>query len=244
MNELPELKDQIKDYLMAEPSPFSHYNEGTKTFMDGANPVWKQLCMQKFDWIRRIIDQGIKNNVTPASLASYSDKKEIFGVNEPSLKNYMERLQYPDFVIHDLEKESVYEEYAATFNWRDLYHKICFEFMLHNFDKFLDFSVFYEYVNKLGDSLEVLRIRGINKTKLKSNHYWIMVLMTKLTKLRVVKLHGNESVNLGPDFFKFLLKGMNYMAKEGRQLEKLQINKMLGLNANPADNLFPCMKPH
>lgn len=63
--------------------------------------------------------------------------------------------------------------------------------MLHNFDKFLDFSLFYEYVNKLGDSLEVLRIRGINKTKLKSNHYWIMVLMTKLTKLRVVKLHGN-----------------------------------------------------
>lgn len=93
-----------------------------------------------------------------------------------------------------------------------MFHKLCFEFMLHNFDKFLDFALFYEYVNKLGDSLEVLRIRGINKTKLKSNHYWIMVLMTKLTKLRVVKLHGNQQIYLGPDFFKFLLKGMNYMA--------------------------------
>ena len=34
------------------------------------------------------------------------------------------------------------------------------------------------------------------------------------------------------------------MAKEGRQFEKLQMNKMLGLYASPGDNLFPCMKPH
>lgn len=63
--------------------------------------------------------------------------------------------------------------------------------MLQSFDKFLDFSVFYDYINKLGDSLEVLRVRAINKTKLKSNHYWIMVLVTKLTKLRVLKLHAH-----------------------------------------------------
>ena len=63
--------------------------------------------------------------------------------------------------------------------------------MLQSFDKFLDFALFYEYVNKLGDSLEVLRVRTLNKTKMKSNHYWVMVLMTKLTKLRVLKLHGN-----------------------------------------------------
>ena len=43
-----------------------------------------------------------------------------------------------------------------------------------------------------------------------------MLLMTKLTKLRVLKLHGNETVHLGPDFFKFLLKGFNYMAADGR----------------------------
>ena len=34
------------------------------------------------------------------------------------------------------------------------------------------------------------------------------------------------------------------MAKEGRQLEKLQVNKLLGVYANSADNLFPCLKPH
>ena len=80
--------------------------------------------------------------------------------------------------------------------------------------------------------MEVLRVRAINKTKIKSNHYWIMVLMTRLTKLRVLKLHGNQTVVLGPDFFKFLIKGINYMAKEGRQLEKIQMSKLLGTWAN------------
>jgi len=37
---------------------------------------------------------------------------------------------------------------------------------------------------------------------------------------------------------------MNYMQKEGRQLEKISMNKLLGSYANPGDNLFPCLKPH
>ena len=53
MNEIPELSDQSKEYLLSEPSPFIHYNEGTKKFLDGADPAWKELCMKKFNWILR-----------------------------------------------------------------------------------------------------------------------------------------------------------------------------------------------
>lgn len=97
----------------------------------------------------------------------------------------------PGYTLKEIEGDKIYEDYPASFNWRDLYHKLCFESMLTSFDKFLDFKLFYEYINKLGSSIEVLRVRTLNKTKLKSNHYWIMVLMTKMTKLRVLKLHGN-----------------------------------------------------
>jgi len=72
MNELPKLPEQSKDYLMSEPSPFIHFNEEAKTFLDGANPIWKKLCMQKFNWVMRAVEQGI-DEVTPASLASMQD---------------------------------------------------------------------------------------------------------------------------------------------------------------------------
>ena len=71
-----------------------------------------------------------------------------------------------------------------------------------------------------------------------------MVLMTKLIKLRVVKLHGSPNTHSGPDFFKFLLKGMNYMAKAGRQLQKIQMSKLLGTCATSSDYLYPCLKPN
>lgn len=106
----------------------------------------------------------------------------------------------------------MYEDYGASFSWRDLYHKLCFEQMLSNFDKLLDFTVFYEYINKLGASQQVLRVPTLNKTKMKSNHYWVMVLVSKLENLRVLKLHGTSNISVGEDFFKFLLKGFNYMA--------------------------------
>jgi len=122
----------------------------------------------------------------------------------------------PGYKYSQIEGEKCYEDYPATFNWRDLFHKLCFEFILQNFDKILDFKLLHEYVNKIGESQQVLRVRPFSKTKLKSNHYWIMMLMTKLMKLRVLKLHGTETCHLGPDFFKFLLKGFNYMAGDGR----------------------------
>lgn len=84
MNELPKIEDQTKDYILQEPSPFSHYNEGAKTFTDGNNPVWKDLCMKKFDWVRREVEQSI-NDATPISLADKSDNREIFNDQTKSL---------------------------------------------------------------------------------------------------------------------------------------------------------------
>jgi hypothetical protein len=41
---------------MADPSPFIHYDEASKKFLDGANPAWKQACMKKFNWVRRKVE--------------------------------------------------------------------------------------------------------------------------------------------------------------------------------------------
>ena len=55
--------------------------------------------------------------------------------------------------------------------------------MLTHFDEICDFKLFYEYINEIGASPSVLKIPQIKKTKLKSNHYWVMVLLSKLENL-------------------------------------------------------------
>lgn len=101
----------------------------------------------------------------------------------------------------------------------------------------------YEYIDRMGSDIPVLRVETIDKTKLKSNQYWIMALVSKMPSLRVLKLHKPEhGKTLGKDGYKFLLKGLTYMKENGRQLSKLHFNALLG--SESAEYLYPCLKLH
>lgn len=89
----------------------------------------------------------------------------------------------------------------------------------------------------------MLRVKVLDKTHFKSNHYWIMVLLTKLTNLKSIKLHACKTQNVTTDFFKFFHKGMKYMTDEGRHFFKIQTVGLLN-NGNSADFLYQCLKPN
>lgn len=137
---------------------------------------------------------------------------------------------------------TAYDEYnVGHFTWRHLYHKLCFEQMLENFLHTLDFKLFYRFLTEIGSEIQVLRIPALDKTKLKSNHYWLMTLLGRLPNLRSVKFHrGKQTVT--PDFYKFMSKGMSYMKKEGRDLKQLVFDRdMLG---RAHENFYSVLKFH
>lgn len=78
------------------------------------------------------------------------------------------------------------------------------EQMIFYFPKFLDFKLFYKYVNTLGDEITRITLPVIDKTHIKSNHYWIMALLSKLNNLKVLKIFKSTSCACQLDFFKFL----------------------------------------
>ena len=113
-----------------------------------------------------------------------------------------------------------------------LFHKLCFEQLLENFSKLAiprpedeeeskeikdanqkgPFKMLYEYISKFGDSIEVLRIPSIDKRRLKSNHFWIMPLLTKLNNLRAIKMYLQKGHYIGSDFFNFFKKANEKLA--------------------------------
>ena len=64
----------------------------------------------------------------------------------------------------------------------------------------------------------------ICKTNLKSNHYWLMAIIPKLTSLKSLKLYINEAVSFGKDGHNYLTKAFNYFHKNGGKLEKFQMS--------------------
>lgn len=113
--------------------------------------------------------------------------------------------------------------------------------MIENLPITCDFKLMYDYINKLGPLIPVLRIPIIDKTKLKSNHYWIMALVGKMPNLETLKIHRPQNgKNLGPDGWKFLHKGFTYMKQNGRSLKKLCFSNIMANECG--EYMYPCLK--
>ncbi len=65
----------------------------------------------------------------------------------------------------------------------------------------------------------------IPKTHIKSGHYWLMVLLTKLPALKQLQLYTplNSSAVLGLDGMKYLVKGLANFKANGGALRRLEV---------------------
>lgn len=114
--------------------------------------------------------------------------------------------------------------------------------MLENLPITQDFKLLYDYMNHMGTYIPVLRIPIIDKTKLKSNNYWLMAVIGKMPALDVLILHRpHNGPVLGQDGWKFLEKGFKYMHENGRSLKKIKMHNFSG-NSDVGDKLYPCLK--
>lgn len=157
--------------------------------------------------------------MTPAQIAAESDKHQISNFqSQDALALILNNEVHGKYDLQTIANATLFEDYSSeNFKWRHLFHKLCFEQMLEHFLQTLDFKLFYKFITVLGSEISVLRIPALDKTKLKSNHYWLMALLGRMPCLKAVKFHRNNE-NVKADYFKFMQKGMAYMQKEGREL--------------------------
>jgi len=226
MNILPTMEVQATTHILAEPSPFSHFDEASNKFKkDAKDPFWKEAVMKKFDWVKVHLNNHMVKD-TPSAVAYESDRKEMDPRQPYQVENALaarhDQLRREKWVKHEIMSESLSNDYdPVKFTWRHLFHKLCFEQMIANLGLTCDFKLMYKYIQQLGPEIEVLRIPTIDKTKLKSNQYWIMALVSKMVNLKIVKLHKPHGGSaLGKDGWKFLNKGFTYMKENGRELIK------------------------
>lgn len=242
MNELPPIDEQAKNFILSEPSPFTFFDETDKELLDEQDPYWEKSVFEKFNWVSVAVKrQNIEPK--PSVLALVSDNKvmenyTMLDNDELSLK--IENINNKKWSLRKVKDTTVLSDYKPNFSWRNLYHKLCFEQMLDTLSTTCNFPLMYEYINKLGTEIPVLRVSIIEKTKLKSNHYWLMAVIGKMSALKVLKLHLPTGIKFGGEGFKFLLKGFNYMHENGRMLDKIYFNRILGQNSE--EYLYPCLK--
>jgi hypothetical protein len=192
INELPTLNEQTKSYLFREPQPDVYYDVETKLFTVQENDdFWQRAVMQRYPWVGYEF-KTIHKNHTPGSLALMSDNRTMYkhSNQQEVLKSKIALTNTSQhWLLDQVQEQTVQSDYSADFSWRKLFHKLCFEELLDNFTKFCDFETLYKYINVMGSEILVLRLKILNKLKLKSNHYYVMVVVGRLKALQTLKLH-------------------------------------------------------
>lgn len=100
----------------------------------------------------------------------------------------------------------------------------------------------YEFIKTFGTDLSCIKMKLIDKTSLKSNHYWLMAIIPKLTNVKTLKLYRQEHQGQSYDFYKFLVKAMGYFQKNGGSLTSLHMNWLCDYNHYSLNELYPCLK--
>lgn len=83
------------------------------------------------------------------------------------------------------KNQTVLQDYDETkFTYKHLLIKLVFEKIIDDFEYHKNFEIVYEFIKAYGDLIENLSIKLIEKTGLKSNHYWMMAFIPKLKNLK------------------------------------------------------------
>ena len=129
---------------------FEYYDEAKKEFLDGADPKWKQACIDKFMWIKVLCQNQAVDGVIPADLAMMSDEENLYPLQRVE-KSWVKkdpivrlRREVSNQMVLLRERETtMFPDHKAGMSWRDLFIKLTFEEMLKYFPEFKDFKLFY-----------------------------------------------------------------------------------------------------
>jgi len=138
--------------------------------------------------------------VTPAKFAFYDDYTIINQPKSVSLnfkksedKLFLQRNQLNGNKLVEDNQSAVLSEYNnEKFTYRQLFVKLVFEFLMNDLEYNYNFEIIYEFIKVFVDDLTCIKINILDKTSLKSNHYWLMAIIPKLTKLKTLKIYMDQ----------------------------------------------------
>ncbi len=109
-------------------------------------------------------------------------------------------------------------------SWRDLLVKMELETQLEALQYNPDFKALYLTLER-AMNVESLMVPVIPKTHIKSGHYWLMVVLSKLPAIKRLQLYTplDSNAALGLDGMKYLVKGLANFKKNGGALQSLEV---------------------
>ena len=237
VNALPELNVMMEDFQQRVPSITQFFKDGAYAPADPNSEAYKEAVLAYSAWGRERTRAG--RQVTPAEVALQHDKEVLKGAssrreaeeNDPLRRMESAETQGESYEILHSRGHPAGDVYS-TISWRALLSKLELESYLNQLQYNPDFKKLYCLLERAQGVVESLCLPVIPKSHIKSGHYWMMVVLGKLTSLKHLCIYTPyKTETLGLDGFKYLVKGLNNFKDAGGKLEKLTVIRTeLGLS--------------
>lgn len=119
--------------------------------------------------------------------------------------------------------------------------KLVFEDLVKHLQFNYNYEIIYEFIKLFKNDLTNIKLRLLDSTHLKSNNYYLMAIIPKLTNLKVLKVYKDvESPAFGKNGINFLQKAFNFFTKNGGKLVKYEFGN--GINSINLDFMYAKLK--
>lgn len=185
----------------------------------------RELLFAKFSWLHDYVTCLPEHErLKPAALAILSDHMKISIKDDEHYIKHRKDVLAGEF--ERLRKMTILSDYPETMTWRDLLIKLDFEYFMEMFAFNPDFKKFYALLDLAAPYVTCLSLLIIVKKHIKSGYHWLTALLTKLTKLAVLKMYTRGVGGISYDVMKCLNKGLTNFSKAGGKIVKLELNRM------------------
>lgn len=242
---LPKEEVQIKEYLSKIPTVLDQVEDGK--LKDLTEEEWRDLCFNRWQWMRNYYNAEYERTTTPALLAQEQENRDKTDFIYQSEEDEVYQSVFaPKYDLRTGPREFYgnrgISNYPSDFTWQQLYVKLDLEDCIATLNHHQDFKGFYDRLDVVGSLITTFTLYITPCNKLKSGYFYLCATLNKLTNLQVLNI---QAKGLGSNQVTYkaitnLKKGFNKLNATGKsQLVKLRITSTQFLNAaNTSDAML------
>ncbi len=232
VNALPEPNVMLADFNRRVPRLADFLQGDSYSPADPNANAFRSAVALRLPWLRDLEDAG--HSLNPGEVVVRYEKELL----QPQTGNKCREDPVEGIRREHLQGETAHVLETTRANrweklsWRSLLAKLELEEQLIGLEHNPDFKALYAMLELVGAGkgaeVESLMVPLIGKGSIKSGHYWMMVVLSRLPQLRRLCLYqpkGSGS-QLGLEGLKYLVKGLNNYKEKGGCLKELVLSRV------------------
>jgi ubiquitin-protein ligase len=191
---------------------------------------WKELCFQRWQWVRDLHCADPGRNFGPAKIAKAKEAYDEETFIEPTeRKDAYFTVMKPQYNPRKSPKQYYggAQEFPADYTWRQLFTKFDLEEHMFSLVYHKDFKGLHKKLDNFGDEVSQITMFVTSTQGITSGYYYVLAMLNKMKGLKSITVRPKKLKGALPmNFLVNFIKGIDNLTKAGGSIESLRFKNI------------------